>query len=82
MTGIPQTTRLLICDAYHRNPNWPAGGPYLIRCRRPAHFQLILQAVDDVYTVQRCQPCRDRLTVEAANGALFDILDESEARRQ
>ncbi len=66
------------CDAYHKNPTWPAAGPYLIRCRRHARFSLTIEAGPEVYTVQRCQPCRDELVTKAENGATFEILDESE----
>ncbi|GIK38050.1 MAG: hypothetical protein BroJett011_18830 [Chloroflexota bacterium] len=67
------------CDAYHRNPN--PNGPYLIRCRRPARYQLVLQAeADDSYTVRRCQSCRNELQAKVKSDATFEILDETTLR--
>ncbi len=68
--------QITICDAYHENPTWPTG-PYLIRCRRHARHSLTLQTGQEIYTVQRCQPCRDELATEAEDGATFEILDET-----
>ncbi len=66
--------KITICDAYHENPTWPAG-PFLIRCRRHARHNLTLQTGQEIYTVQRCRPCRDELVAE--DGATFEILDET-----
>ena len=76
MTGAPPpATGTTICDAYHRNPD--AAGPHLLRCRRRAHRSLTIEAGQEVYTFYRCRGCRDELAAEAANGATFEVLNET-----
>jgi hypothetical protein len=75
MTGLPPATKITICDAYHRNPN--PTGPYLLRCHRYARRSLTIRAGQEVHTLERCRGCRVALVAEAANGATFEILDET-----
>ena len=48
---------------------------HLKRCSNPAQYCLTIEAYSEIYTVYRCQPCRDEL-VTKADRAGIEILDE------
>jgi hypothetical protein len=50
--------------------------PLLERCPNPAQYSVTIEAYGEVYTVYRCQSCRDGL-VTKADSAGIEILDET-----
>lgn len=64
----------LRCDAWHtiQSPT----GSRLERCSNPARYSVTIAVNGEVYTVYRCQPCRDELVTKVDNDGI-EILDES-----
>lgn len=51
-------------------------GPNLERCPHPAQYSLTVQISGEVYTVYRCQFCRDELMAKADSEGI-EMLDET-----
>lgn len=61
------------CDAWYAVSGF--SDSQLIRCANPAQYSLTIEAYGEVYTVYRCQPCRDELITKAESDGI-EILDE------
>ena len=66
------------CDNVFRNPNYDpdSNAPLLLRCHDAATVRLIINTLDDTYSVKRCDVCAEVLRARVAIGAAFEILSE------
>ncbi len=62
------------CDAWNTVPG--PNGAHLERCAHPVQYSLTTEIDGEVYTVYRCQQCRDELVTKADSDGI-EILDET-----